>query len=71
MLITKASPSLLKEFQPFLVFILLLATHMPLALKLTPLKAPLPKGLGGDLVFSMIESFSSRYTRNMTNSRLA
>ena len=64
MLIVKASPSPLKEFRQSLVFIPWLATHVPLVLKLKPLEAPLPKGLGSDLVFSMTESFLSRYTRN-------
>ena len=47
----------LKEFRPSLVFILWLAIHVPLVPKLKPLKAQLPKCLGNDLVFSMIESF--------------
>ena len=67
MLITKASPSLLKEFQQFLVFIPLLATHVPLALKLTPLIAPLLNGLGSVLVHSMTESFLTPYIRSETS----
>ena len=63
-LIVKASPSPLKEFRQSLVFIPWLVTHVPLVLKLTPLEAPLPTGLGSDLVFSTTKSFSSLYIRN-------
>ena len=66
MLITKASLSPLKESRQSLVFILWLAIHAYLiVLKLKPLKALSLKGLRSDLVFSMTESFSSPYIKNM------